>query len=564
MRTSSPPIGCRRAVSNGRAGAMAAEVAAAPPRRVQVCVRLRPGPPGEEPCLLPLDSHTLELREEPPSAPSRYRFDAIYGAASSTATVYEGSVRPLLSHLLAGRDVTVLAYGPSGSGKTHTMLGSEGEPGLVQRALEDVLEAVGDSRRVTVACMEVYCEEIRDLLCPGGPPLRILQARGGPPEVRGLTRLPLGPPPAPALLAASLGARRRAAPTLLNASSSRGHLVLWVRCDPPGTPPAPGGAPPPPTLTLADLAGLEDPRRSGAGGVRLREGGATNASLGVLRRVLGALRRGGRPPLRESRLTRLLGGAPRPPGPPLLLLLLALCPRPPGRPQARRALSFARGVRHVPPPPVGDEGGDATVASNAPEPRSPPSTPPPEDQALQRWLEDAENTLQRLKKRRPPPSPPPLPPPPPGAPSPASLVVLRRRQKGCPQWEAVAAPRLEAGVRAHVLRALNGRDPAQLRGLGPRRGGRIHAWRQEHGPFRTVEDLAAVPGFSAAQVATLLQVSPSSGGGPELSRRWPQAKEVTSKPPRWPQATKVTPSQGGDPCATKVSSSKGGDPKVPK
>ncbi|XP_040398861.1 kinesin-like protein KIF22 isoform X13 [Cygnus olor] len=401
MRTSSPPIGCRRAVSNGRAGAMAAEVAAAPPRRVQVCVRLRPGPPGEEPCLLPLDSHTLELREEPPSAPSRYRFDAIYGAASSTATVYEGSVRPLLSHLLAGRDVTVLAYGPSGSGKTHTMLGSEGEPGLVQRALEDVLEAVGDSRRVTVACMEVYCEEIRDLLCPGGPPLRILQARGGPPEVRGLTRLPLGPPPAPALLAASLGARRRAAPTLLNASSSRGHLVLWVRCDPPGTPPAPGGAPPPPTLTLADLAGLEDPRRSGAGGVRLREGGATNASLGVLRRVLGALRRGGRPPLRESRLTRLLGGAPRPPGPPLLLLLLALCPRPPGRPQARRALSFARGVRHVPPPPVGDEGGDATVASNAPEPRSPPSTPPPEDQALQRWLEDAENTLQA-----PPPRPP--------------------------------------------------------------------------------------------------------------------------------------------------------------
>ena len=58
--------------------------------------------------------------------------------------------------------------------------------------------------------------------------------------------------------------------------------------------------------------------------------------------------------------------------------------------------------------------------------------------------------------------------------------------QGCPQWEAVAAPRLEAGIRAHVLRVLNGGDPAQLRGLGPRRGGRVHAWRQEHGPFRTV------------------------------------------------------------------------------
>ncbi|XP_066840306.1 kinesin-like protein KIF22 [Anser cygnoides] len=209
-----------------------------------VCVRLRPGPPGEEPCLLPLDSHTLELREEPPSAPSRYRFDAIYGAASSTAAVYEGSVRPLLSHLLAGRDVTVLAYGPSGSGKTHTMLGSEGEPGLVQRALEDVLEAVGDSRRVTVACMEVYCEEIRDLLCLGAPPRASSRPRG-PPRGAGPHPPPLGPPPAPALLAASLGARRRAAPTLLNASSSRGHLVLWVRCDPPG-PPGTRGCPPPP------------------------------------------------------------------------------------------------------------------------------------------------------------------------------------------------------------------------------------------------------------------------------------------------------------------------------
>ncbi|XP_066840477.1 kinesin-like protein KIF22 isoform X6 [Anser cygnoides] len=180
MRTSSPPIGCRRAASNGRAGAMAAAAAAAPPRRVQVCVRLRPGPPGEEPCLLPLDSHTLELREEPPNAPSRYRFDAIYGAASSTAAVYEGSVRPLLSHLLAGRDVTVLAYGPSGSGKTHTMLGSEGEPGLVQRALEDVLEAVGDSRRVTVACMEVYCEEM--------PPLPATPRSPGPPRPPRRTR----------------------------------------------------------------------------------------------------------------------------------------------------------------------------------------------------------------------------------------------------------------------------------------------------------------------------------------------------------------------------------------
>ncbi|NWZ29958.1 KIF22 protein, partial [Asarcornis scutulata] len=95
----------------------ASDAPPAPPRRVQVCVRLRPGPPGEEPCLLPLDSRTLQLREDPPRAPSCYRFDAVYGTSSSTAAVYEGSVRPLLAQFLAGRDATVLAYGPSGSGE---------------------------------------------------------------------------------------------------------------------------------------------------------------------------------------------------------------------------------------------------------------------------------------------------------------------------------------------------------------------------------------------------------------------------------------------------------------
>ncbi|XP_068520975.1 kinesin-like protein KIF22 [Anas acuta] len=379
MRARRPPIGSRPVGSNCPAGAMAAEAAAAPPRRVQVCVRLRPSPPGEDPCLLPLDSHTLQLREDPPHAPSCYRFDAVYDDASSTAAVYEGSVRPLLAQFLAGRDVTVLAYGPSGSGKTHTMLGGEGEPGLVQRALEELLQALGASRPLSVACMEVYCEEVRDLLAPGGPPLRILQPRGGPPEVRGLTRLPLSPPPAPSLLVASLGARRCAAPTLLNPSSSRGHLVLWVRCEPlPGAPsPMPGG----PTLTLADLAGLEDPRQSGAGGARLREGGATNASLGVLRRVLGALRRGGRPPLRESRLTRLLGGVPNPSGPPPsppppphpLPPPLGAPPGPPS-PQLRPG-----GSPGAPPPnklPWGGRGRDPPWPATPQSPGPPPPRPP--------------------------------------------------------------------------------------------------------------------------------------------------------------------------------------------
>ncbi|XP_066840485.1 kinesin-like protein KIFC2 isoform X1 [Anser cygnoides] len=464
MRTSSPPIGCRRAASNGRAGAMAAAAAAAPPRRVQVCVRLRPGPPGEEPCLLPLDSHTLELREEPPNAPSRYRFDAIYGAASSTAAVYEGSVRPLLSHLLAGRDVTVLAYGPSGSGKTHTMLGSEGEPGLVQRALEDVLEAVGESRRVTVACMEVYCEEIRDLLCPGGPPLRILQARGGPPEVRGLTRLPLGPPPAPALLAASLGARRRAAPTLLNASSSRGHLVLWMP-PLPATPRSPG-PPRPPRRTGPCSAGWRTLRTRCRRPLPGLPGGAAAAAEG-----LSPVGGGGRPPAGGG------GPGPRPagaqrggPG------AAAGAGAPPGGARPR----LAPGAR--PLPHGGGPGGGARLLG--------------------------------------------------GAGGHAAAGQCPR----CPGDSPVVVPR----------------TPINSRERRPRLA--ACAWGRGQGEGLLEVAPSSVGGPQPPRCPQAEEVTPSNQGvlvpprcpqaeevTPELPRRWPQAKEVTSKPPRCSQATKMTP-----------------------
>jgi hypothetical protein len=44
-------------------------------------------------------------------------------------------VRPLVEGLLGGASATVLASGQSNSGKTHTMLGSRGELGMLERAL---------------------------------------------------------------------------------------------------------------------------------------------------------------------------------------------------------------------------------------------------------------------------------------------------------------------------------------------------------------------------------------------------------------------------------------------
>lgn len=78
-----------------------------------------------------------------PPAGREVQLDAVFDAAAPTAAVYEAAARPLLPHLLAGFNVTVLAYGQTGSGKTHTMRGGDGdEAGLIPLAVGEVFRLV--------------------------------------------------------------------------------------------------------------------------------------------------------------------------------------------------------------------------------------------------------------------------------------------------------------------------------------------------------------------------------------------------------------------------------------
>ncbi len=78
-------------------------------------------------------------------------------------------------------NVTVFAYGATGSGKTHTMMGNtrydgasnNGEAGIIPNALIDIFKLIstkrsgsahGESWLVTVSFMEVYNEQVYDLL----------------------------------------------------------------------------------------------------------------------------------------------------------------------------------------------------------------------------------------------------------------------------------------------------------------------------------------------------------------------------------------------------------------
>jgi len=72
--------------------------------------------------------------------------------------------------------------------------------------------------------------------------------------------------------------------------------------------------------------------------------------------------------------------------------------------------------------------------------------------------------------------------------------MLRDRWSGPPLEELIHHGQLPA-YRINI----NAADVAELSllpGIGPGRAARIIAYRQEHGPFKAVEDLARVPGIT--------------------------------------------------------------------
>jgi kinesin family protein 3/17/kinesin family protein 11 len=107
---------------------------------------------------------------------------------------YRRFVRSRIQGVRVGAKCTVMVYGPTGSGKSHTMFGCTNpkQPGIVYRALRDILEGggggEGDSAEddagfdaglfVQVAVLEIYNEEIYDLLAGSGA-----TAKGNAPKV---------------------------------------------------------------------------------------------------------------------------------------------------------------------------------------------------------------------------------------------------------------------------------------------------------------------------------------------------------------------------------------------
>ncbi|KAK4485521.1 hypothetical protein RD792_008163 [Penstemon davidsonii] len=222
--------------------------------RIHVSVRPRP--------LSPEDAKTTPWRISGnsifiPNPPSKFEFDHVFGEDCKTEDVYRARTGDIVAAAVRGFNGTVFAYGQTSSGKTHTMRGSSSELGVIPLAVHDLFNII-QQRGIFVA-------GLREEIVASADQVLEFMAFGE--------------------------SHRHIGETNMNVYSSRSHTIF--------------------RMNLVDLAGSERATKTGAEGVRLKEGSHINKSLMTLGTVIkklseGVESQGGHVPYRDSKLTRIL------------------------------------------------------------------------------------------------------------------------------------------------------------------------------------------------------------------------------------------------------------------
>ncbi|XP_052900783.1 chromosome-associated kinesin KIF4A [Anopheles moucheti] len=257
-----------------------------------------------------------------------FSYSYVFPPTVAQSQLYEQSVAPLLTKLLAGYNATILAYGQTSSGKTFTM-GTDfsGEMnfnvGVIPRAIIDIFRMINDDSvgapcvnmktQITCSFIEVYQDNVYDLLEDKSgnerQPIDIREAVGGDIVLQGLTEIeaPNEQTAFNCLVRGSTGRVVRA--TAMNNVSSRSHAIFTLTIQ--------QTARDNPSITtrskfhLVDLAGSERSKKTSTTGDRFKEGVEINKCLLALGNVITVLATNGGSgkthiPYRNSKLTRLL------------------------------------------------------------------------------------------------------------------------------------------------------------------------------------------------------------------------------------------------------------------
>ncbi|XP_021759754.1 kinesin-like protein KIN-4C [Chenopodium quinoa] len=266
-----------------------------------------------------------------------FTFDYVFGNGGTPCSrIFDECVAPLVDALFKGYNGTVLAYGQTGSGKTYTMgtnyNGEDNAGGIIPQVMQTIYSRVESMKGSTeflvrVSFIEIFKEEVFDLLetsppalskgdttkhCgPARVPIQIRETVNGGITLAGVTEAEVRSKAEMASHLTRGSIARATGSTNMNSQSSRSHAIFTISMEQKKV-----GDTADDILSaklhLVDLAGSERAKRTGADGLRLKEGIHINKGLLSLGNVISALgdekkrKEGGHVPYRDSKLTRLL------------------------------------------------------------------------------------------------------------------------------------------------------------------------------------------------------------------------------------------------------------------
>lgn len=243
-----------------------------------------------------------------------FTYDRVFNGTSTQQDIYEYSIKSTLEDVLNGYNGTILAYGQTGSGKSYTMLGpsinDEMSKGLIPRISDELFDRIklgspDIEYTVSISIMEIYLEQINDLLVENNTKLSIHEDKENGIHVKGLS---YGSISSTKELYGfiNLGIKNRTSTvTNMNMASSRSHAIFQIKVTQKNLR---DESVKKSSLFLIDLAGSEKVDKTGAIGQTLQEAKNINSSLSALGNVINALtdHKSTHIPYRDSKLTRIL------------------------------------------------------------------------------------------------------------------------------------------------------------------------------------------------------------------------------------------------------------------
>ncbi len=247
-----------------------------------------------------------------------FNFDKIFAEGvdehSSQTQIFDTTTKHIIHSTVDGYNSTIFSYGATGTGKSYTMFGNEKATGIIPRACTLIFSLLEKKEllryEVKLSFIEIYCEQIRDLLAYAGiSQLKLresISTTGNEVYIEGAIEKTVSSAQNILNVIAEHSLNRITASTALNNRSSRSHAVVIIKIIQNFS----DGTSTISRMNLVDLAGSENVGKSLSTGVNLVEAQMINKSLSSLGNVIYALTEKMQEkkhiPYRDSKLTFLL------------------------------------------------------------------------------------------------------------------------------------------------------------------------------------------------------------------------------------------------------------------